>query len=137
MIGTDQLPESRHGRSPAIETLLPAPVIMPTVAAILLTFTQLGDGVIVQSPVNSPYFEVVRRNGRHFLVNRLLLSGSSYELDLEYFERLARDGARAGEAIGLIEAFQNDLGLVPREDGCIAFISQGRDRPGILASDAV
>ena len=87
--------ESRHAWSPAIETLLPAPAIMPTVAAILRTFTEPGDGVIVQSPVYSPYFEVVRGNGRRLLVNRLVLSGSCYELDLEDFERLAADGARA------------------------------------------
>lgn len=87
--------ESRHGWSPAIETLLPAPAIMPTIAAILRTFTEPGDGVIVQSPVYSPYFEVVQGNGRRLLVNRLVLSGSFYELDLEDFERLAADGARA------------------------------------------
>ena len=66
---------------------------MPTVAAILRTFTEPGDGVIVQSPVYSPYFEVIRGNGRRLLVNRLMLSGSSYELDPN-FERLAADGAR-------------------------------------------
>jgi len=87
--------ESRHGWSPAIETLLPAPAIMPTVAAILRTFTETGDGVIVQSPVYSPYFEVIRGNGRRPLVNRLMLRGSGYELDLEDFKRVAADGARA------------------------------------------
>ncbi|TIX96441.1 MAG: hypothetical protein E5V24_00900, partial [Mesorhizobium sp.] len=57
----------RHNWSPVLETLLPAPAIMPSVAAILRTFTKPGDGVIVQSPVYSPYFEVIQGNGRVLL----------------------------------------------------------------------
>lgn len=87
--------QRRHGWSVDIETLLPAPAIMPTVAAILRTFTQPGDGVIVQAPVYSPYFQVIRANGRRLLINRLRLADGAYELDLEDFERQAASGARA------------------------------------------
>ncbi|MBX4941257.1 MalY/PatB family protein [Rhizobium binae] len=87
--------QRRHGWSVDIETLLPAPAIMPSVAAILRTFTQPGDGVIVQAPVYSPYFQVVRANGRRLLINRLRLADGAYELDLEDFERQAANGARA------------------------------------------
>jgi len=86
--------ERRHGWDPALETLLPAPAIMPTVAAILRTFTEPGDGVIVQTPVYSPYFEVVRGNDRTLLINRLHLRDNRYELDLEGFEQLAANGAK-------------------------------------------
>ena len=48
--------ERRHDWRPSTETMLPAPGIMPTVAAILRTFTEPGDGVIVQAPVYSPIF---------------------------------------------------------------------------------
>ncbi|NNH66552.1 pyridoxal phosphate-dependent aminotransferase [Rhizobium laguerreae] len=85
----------RHGWDVDVETLLPAPAIMPSVAAILRTFTQAGDGVIVQAPVYSPYFQVVRENGRKLLINRLRLANGAYELDLEDFERQAANGARA------------------------------------------
>ncbi|MER8403012.1 MalY/PatB family protein [Mesorhizobium sp. M1348] len=85
----------RHNWSPKVETLLPAPAIMPSVAAILRTFTKPGDGVIVQSPVYSPYFEVVQGNGRVLLTNRLRLHNNRYELDLEDFEKLAAGGAKA------------------------------------------
>ncbi|WP_348631307.1 aminotransferase class I/II-fold pyridoxal phosphate-dependent enzyme, partial [Mesorhizobium sp. M4B.F.Ca.ET.089.01.1.1] len=85
----------RHNWSPELETLLPAPAIMPSVAAILRTFTKPGDGVIVQSPVYSPYFEVVQGNGRVLLTNRLRLRNNRYELDLDDFEKLAAGGAKA------------------------------------------
>lgn len=85
----------RHGWTPDAETLLPGPGVMPCVAAILRTFTQPGDGVIVQTPVYSPYFEVINGNGRRLLVNRLRLKGGRYHLDLENFEALARSGAKA------------------------------------------
>lgn len=87
--------QRRHNWDVGPTTLLPAPAIMPSVAAILRTFTRPGDGVIVQAPVYSPYFQVVRDNERRLLVNRLRLVDGSYELDLEDFERLAADGARA------------------------------------------
>ena len=87
--------ERRHGWTVDIESLLPAPAIMPSVAAILRTFTRPGDGVIVQAPVYSPYFQVIRDNDRTLLINRLTLAGGRYQLDLDDFERLAASGARA------------------------------------------
>jgi len=85
----------RHGWTPGLETLLPGPGVMPCVAAILRTFTEPGDGVIVQTPVYSPYFEVISGAGRRLLVNQLRLEGDHYRLDLENFEALARSGAKA------------------------------------------
>jgi cystathionine beta-lyase len=85
----------RHGWIPDLETLLPGPGVMPCVAAILRTFTEPGDGVIVQTPVYSPYFEVISGNGRRLLVNQLRLEGDRYRLDLENFEAQARSGAKA------------------------------------------
>ncbi len=119
--------ESRHGWSPATETLLPAPAIMPTVAAILRTFTAPGDGVIVQSPVYSPYFEVIQGNGRRLLINPLILNGTRYELDLEGFESLAADGARAF----LLCNPHNPAGKAWTRDELTA-INEVCDRHGIL-----
>lgn len=87
--------ERRHNWAVDLESLLPAPAIMPSVAAILRTFTQPGDGVIVQAPVYSPYFQVVHNNHRTLLINRLTLVNGAYHLDLDDFERLAATGARA------------------------------------------
>jgi cystathionine beta-lyase len=87
--------QSRHNWSPEIETMLPGPGIMPCVAAILRNFTAPGDGVIVQTPVYSPYFEVINGNGRRLLVNELKLENNRYSIDLENFEALARSGAKA------------------------------------------
>ncbi|MBW8753803.1 MAG: pyridoxal phosphate-dependent aminotransferase [Sphingomonadales bacterium] len=86
---------ARHNWAPALETLLPGAGIMPCVAAILRSFTDAGDGVIVQTPVYSPYFEVIKGNGRRLLINQLRLEGDRYGLDLENFELLARSGAKA------------------------------------------
>ncbi|RUV07542.1 pyridoxal phosphate-dependent aminotransferase [Mesorhizobium sp. M1A.F.Ca.IN.020.06.1.1] len=85
----------RHNWSPELESLLPAPAIMPSVATVLRTFTKPGDGVIVQAPVYSPYFEVIQGNGRVLLTNRLKLEDNKYELDLDHFETLAASGAKA------------------------------------------
>lgn len=86
---------ARHNWAPDVETLLPGPGIMPCIAAILRSFTAAGDGVIVQSPVYSPYFELIEGNGRRLLINELHLADNRYSLDLENFESLARSGAKA------------------------------------------
>lgn len=44
----------RHNWSPVLETLLPAPAIMPSVAAILRTFTKPGDGSLCSRPCTHP-----------------------------------------------------------------------------------
>jgi cysteine-S-conjugate beta-lyase len=87
--------QSRHGWSPDVETMLPGPGIMPCIAAILRNFTEPGDGVIVQTPVYSPYFEVVNGNGRRLLVNELKLENDRYRIDFDQFEALAKSGAKA------------------------------------------
>ncbi len=84
----------RHGWTPPVETLLPAPAIMSSVAAILRTFTAPGDGVIVQSPVYSPNFEAITGNHRRLLVNRLRLIDNRYEFDLDNLAELAASGAK-------------------------------------------
>ena len=86
---------ARHNWTPALETLLPGPGVMPCVATILRTFTEPGDGVIVQAPVYSPYFEVITGNRRRLLINELKLENDRYSLDLENFEALAKAGAKA------------------------------------------
>jgi cystathionine beta-lyase len=87
--------QSRHNWSPDVETMLPGPGIMPCVAAILRSFTKPGDGVIVQTPVYSPYFEVVNGNDRRLFVNELKLENNRYRVDFDHFEALAKSGAKA------------------------------------------
>jgi cysteine-S-conjugate beta-lyase len=87
--------QSRHNWSPDVETMLPGAGIMPCVAAILRNFTEPGDGVIVQTPVYSPYFEVVGGNARRLLVNELKLEDGRYSIDFDHFEALAKSGAKA------------------------------------------
>jgi len=87
--------QSRHNWSPDVETMLPGSGIMPCIAAILRTFTEPGDGVIVQTPVYSPYFEVVTGNARRLLVSELKLENNRYRVDFDHFETLARSGAKA------------------------------------------
>jgi cystathionine beta-lyase len=86
---------ARHHWKPDLQSLLPGPGVMPCVAAIIRSFTEPGDGVIVQTPVYSPYFEVITGNGRRLLINELRLENDRYCLDLEHLEALARSGAKA------------------------------------------
>ena len=54
-------------------------------------FTRPGDGVIIQTPVYTPFFNEIEGNGRKIIENRLIKGESRYEMDFEDLERCAAD----------------------------------------------
>lgn len=64
-------------------------VNMALVCAIEL-YTDVGDNVIVQSPVYYPYYDYVEGTGRKIAYNALLNSDGRYEINFEQLEELAR-----------------------------------------------
>ena len=73
------------------EWIVFSPGIVTAINAAVLTFTEPGDGVIVQSPVYFPFFDAVKNNGRKLLNNQLLYSGNSYKIDFEDLEKKAKE----------------------------------------------
>ena len=53
--------------------------------------TEPGDGVIIQSPVYTPFFNEILANGREVIDNPLVRRESRYEIDFEDLERKASD----------------------------------------------
>ncbi len=53
--------------------------------------TEPGDGIIIQPPVYPPFFNVVNRNGRTLLENRLIYENGTYRMDFDDLEAKASD----------------------------------------------
>lgn len=81
----------RHGLEVEREWLLSSPGVVPAIAAAIHAFTEPGDGVILQSPVYYPFFDVIRSNGRTVVDNPLRLEDGVFRIDFELLERQARE----------------------------------------------
>ena len=73
------------------EWILFMPGIVPAIRLAIETFTEPGDGVIVQQPVYFPFMGVTKESNRKVLNNRLLETESGYEIDFDDLQVKAKD----------------------------------------------
>ena len=86
--------KNRHGWSVDRHNLHYLPGIIPGLNWAVQTFTQPGDGVIIQPPVYKPFFQAIEHNGRMIKENPLQLVNNHYQMDLEHLENLIDDRTR-------------------------------------------
>ena len=68
--------------------LVKTPGIVFALAMVVKALTDLGDGVLIQSPVYYPFRQVIEDNGRKVVDNTLFLGEDNrYHIDFEDFER--------------------------------------------------
>jgi len=63
-----------------------SPGVVPAINLLILSFTQPGDKVIVQTPVYFPFFSAVENHGRELVYNPLIYSNRKYEMDFDDLE---------------------------------------------------
>ena len=84
----------RHSWTVKHEWISSSPGIVPALSIIVQTFTEPGDGVILQSPVYYPFYDVIRMNGRTVVDNALVERDGRFTMDFELLERQAAEGAK-------------------------------------------
>lgn len=70
------------------------PGVVPALNLAVQSYTERGDGVIIQGPVYHPFRQAVERNGRRVVDNPLRLAGTRWSMDLEDLERKADAGTK-------------------------------------------
>lgn len=83
----------RHNWDIEKEWIVHSPGIVPALNFSVQTFTKSGDGIIVQPPVYFPFFTAITDHGRKQLNNQLILSGLSYDINFEEFEKHAKEAS--------------------------------------------
>jgi cystathionine beta-lyase len=83
--------ERRHGWKIERDWLVSSPGVVPALAAAIHAFTEPGDGVILQSPVYYPFYDVIRANGRTVVDNPLRIEDGVYRIDFDLLEEQAKD----------------------------------------------
>lgn len=71
-----------------------SPGIVTALNLLVETFTDPGEGVIVQPPVYFPFFWAVERTGRKLLYNKLVYEKGRYVMDFDDLERKMLQGAK-------------------------------------------
>ena len=79
--------QKRHNWTIKQEWILSSPGVKPSLSAILQAFTQPGDGVLIQTPIYHPFYDLIERNGREIMHNPLIENADRYEIDWADFEQ--------------------------------------------------
>ncbi len=89
------------------------PGIVPAIALAVNTFTEPGDGVIIQQPVYHPFINVTKDAGRQVINNRLIEMEDGYVID---FEDLEQKAAKPEAKMMILCSPHNPVGRVWRKE---------------------
>lgn len=81
----------RHGFEARAEWAVFVAGIDAALMTSICAFTEPGDAVLIQTPIYSPFFETVEKNGRRVLENPMRLVNGRYEPDFEDFAEKAKE----------------------------------------------
>lgn len=77
---------SRYGLQLAKENILFSPGVVPSLALMMQVFTEVGDAVLVNDPIYTPFMTKVEQNGRTLVTSALKEVEGKYRLDLADIE---------------------------------------------------
>ena len=83
--------QRRHGWTVEPAWIALAPGVVPSLNMLVRTFTQPGDGVIVQPPVYHPFYMVIESNDARVVRNPLRLIDGRYQMDFDDLDAKAAD----------------------------------------------
>lgn len=68
-----------------------SPGVVPSLHMLVQALSEVGDDILIQTPVYPPFYNVVKTHGRHIVENELNFDGSRYTIDFEDFEQKIKD----------------------------------------------
>lgn len=83
--------QRRHGWNADPAWMVNTSGVVPAIYAAVRAFTQPGDGIIVQPPVYTPFFDAINRNGRRVVLNPLRCEDGNYTMDFADLRTKAKD----------------------------------------------
>ncbi|MFB4163112.1 MalY/PatB family protein [Alteribacillus sp. JSM 102045] len=76
------------------DQLVFTPGVVPAISHLIQTFTEKGDGIIIQPPVYYPFYALIDNNERKLLRNPLKETENGFTVDLEDLEKQMQAGAK-------------------------------------------
>jgi cystathionine beta-lyase len=75
--------QERFGWTVEVERVRPVTDLVQAIVAVLVAFSQPGEGVVVQTPIYPPFLNSIATTGRRQVLNPLVDDGTRFILDLE------------------------------------------------------
>lgn len=72
-----------------------SPSVLTSLYNAIKVFTNPGDQILIQTPVYTPFFNVIKDAGREIVRNPLHFNGESYEINFEDLEAKMQEGVKA------------------------------------------
>lgn len=94
---TAQWLSHRHNWTPSTDCMVTIPGVMSGVTMLINELTKEGEGVVVQSPIYTPFLNSIRLNNRATIYNPLIEPTESdpcYRIDFDHLRQCFADGAR-------------------------------------------
>ncbi len=91
---TDWL-EYKHDWKVKSTSIQYSPGVIATLYMAIQTFTDIGDKVLIQTPVYPPFYDIVKGHDRELVTNQLIVQENKYEIDFDDFESKLQQGVKA------------------------------------------
>ena len=75
--------DRRYGLEMSRDEMLYATGVMPSISSMIRCLTDVGDEILIQSPVYHVFFYVIEDNNRKVLENELIFRDGNYEIDFD------------------------------------------------------
>ncbi|MDW2879777.1 MULTISPECIES: MalY/PatB family protein [Bacillaceae] len=89
-----QWQKSQSGWEIGRSWVLYSPGVVPSISIAIQAVTSPGDKIMLQSPVYTPFFEMIEKNGRMVVNSPLELVEQRYEIDFQRFEEELKKGIK-------------------------------------------
>lgn len=124
---------TRHHWQISREWILSTPGVVPALSLAVRAYTEIGDKVLVQTPVYDPFFAAIRDNERCLITSPLILQNNRYQMDFSDLERKFRQGVR----LMLFCSPHNPVGRVWQRDELEQLLALCRQYGVLLVSDEI
>ena len=124
----------RHGWQVKREWIKFSPGVVPAIAIAILSYTNEGDGVLIQPPIYPPFSRTVTNGSRKLVINPLKFSNGRFEMD---FEDLERKLSSENVKLALLCSPHNPSGRVWKREELERFASMCLSRGIIIFSDEI
>lgn len=72
-----------------------SPGVLTSLHLAIEAFTEPNDNILIQTPVYTPFYDIIEKHQRTIVKNPLVLKNQHYQIDFEDFEKKLQEGVKA------------------------------------------
>src|SRR5690606_25787248 len=81
----------RYGWDVSPSWMLPSNGVVPSISMAIQALTNVGDSVLIQTPVYTPFYDMIKNNDRKVVINPLIEENGYYSINFVDFENKLKE----------------------------------------------